>query len=208
MPFRYLRDPLFLGCVALYGVNRFLLRPLWPVGFFGAYVNDLICMPLWVPVMLWVLRRTGLRTDDALPRGYEVLIPLLLWSAWFEVVLPQAPGFQDVAFADPADLLCYSLGGLVSAAYWNGRRVRTVAGGCTPGRPQPKWVAQWNRTVDPAGSTRHAASSWYSPRVEGARPGALVPIAVPVRHGTREESGNDQPHSPGTKSSPTHFESL
>lgn len=33
--FKYLRDPLFLACTALYLLNRLLLRPLWPEATFA-----------------------------------------------------------------------------------------------------------------------------------------------------------------------------
>lgn len=118
MSFRYLRDPLFLGCLVLYFVNRWGLKRLWPHGFFHTSLNDLMCLPFWVPIMLWLMRRTGLRTDDAPPRWYEVLIPLLLWSWVFELWLPFTRPFQHLATSDPADILWYALGGLLASLFW------------------------------------------------------------------------------------------
>ena len=61
MPFKYLRDPLFVACVVAYLVNRFAIKPAVVGGFFHDHLNDLICIPVWVPVMLWGMRRAGLR---------------------------------------------------------------------------------------------------------------------------------------------------
>lgn len=118
MPFRYLRDPLFLICLVLYGLNRWLLKPLLPHGFFHTSLNDVLCIPFWVPIMLWAMRRVGLRTDDAPPRSYEILIPLLLWSYVFELILPFYGPFQRLAFCDPQDIVCYAGGALLAALFW------------------------------------------------------------------------------------------
>jgi hypothetical protein len=115
---RYLRDPLFLFCLALYFVNRWWLKRLFPAGFFHDSLNDLICIPFWVPIMLWLMRRAGLRDNDAPPQWYEILLPVLVWSAVFEVVLPRLGPFQRLAIADPADVLCYVLGALGAALFW------------------------------------------------------------------------------------------
>jgi hypothetical protein len=118
MPFRYLRDPLFLFCLVLYFVNRLVLKPLTPNWFLHGYLNDVICIPFWVPIMLWFMRKAGMRADDAPPRGYEVLIPILLWSFVFEVWLPRAANFGRWAVSDPADILCYILGAQAALLFW------------------------------------------------------------------------------------------
>jgi hypothetical protein len=122
MPFRYLRDSLFLFCVALYSVNRFILKPHIHGGVFGAFLhgslNDVICLPFWVPIMVWIMRKTGLRTDDAPPQGVEILIPLLLWSLFFELILPTLGPFRRLATGDPNDILCYTVGAVLAALFW------------------------------------------------------------------------------------------
>src|SRR5690242_306095 len=101
MLFRYLRDPLFLFCVVLYFVNRLLLKPFLHDGFVGAFLhdslNDVICIPFWVPIMVWMMRKVKLRTSDAVPQGAEILIPLLLWSWFFELILPKLAPFRHLA---------------------------------------------------------------------------------------------------------------
>ncbi len=118
MPYRYVRDPLFLFCLVLYFVNRWLLKPLLPGTFFHNSLNDLICIPFWVPILLWMMRRTGLRTDDAPPQWYEILIPLILWSWVFEGVLPFSRFFQHRATSDPTDIEFYTLGALLASLFW------------------------------------------------------------------------------------------
>lgn len=115
MRFRYLRDPLFLACVATYGVNRLVLKALCTEGFVHAHLNDLICIPFWVPIMLFVQRQLGLRAGDASPAPSELIIPLVLWSWAFEILLPRT----DVRFVgDHLDILYYALGALGAGLFW------------------------------------------------------------------------------------------
>lgn len=118
MRFRYLRDPLFLFCLALYPTNRFLLKPNFDSVFLHGYLNDLICIPFCVPLLLLGLRRLGLRSHDAPPGPAEIIIPLLVWATVFEVVLPAHPMFGSYVVGDPADILCYVLGGLGATLIW------------------------------------------------------------------------------------------
>ena len=76
MRFLYLRDPLFLLCVLTYFVNRFVLKAIWTTGFIHEHLNDLICLPFWVPILLFAQRRVGLRDNDDPPRSAELVIPL------------------------------------------------------------------------------------------------------------------------------------
>jgi hypothetical protein len=118
MPFRYLRDPLFLGCVAAYFANRWVLKRVWDGGFVHSHFNDLICIPFWVPVMLWMQRSLGLRPHDDPPRAHEVVIPLLLWSWVFEFLLPAHLYFQRWCTRDYMDILYYALGAMLAALFW------------------------------------------------------------------------------------------
>ena len=118
MQYKYLKDPLFLFCLLVYSVNRWLVKPFLPNPFSQNYLNDLICIPFWVPIMLWMMRKSGIRNDDAPPRSYEVLIPLIVWSAIFEMFLPRLALFRSLAFSDHMDILFYTLGALLASAFW------------------------------------------------------------------------------------------
>jgi hypothetical protein len=116
--FGYLRDPLFLACVLTYFVNRWVFKSIWPSGFVHSHLNDLICIPFWVPPMLWAQRRLGLRDTDGPPRAAEVVIPLALWSWVFEVYLPATGVLGDLCVSDHLDILYYAVGALGAAAFW------------------------------------------------------------------------------------------
>jgi hypothetical protein len=118
MRYRYLRDPLFMLCVAVYFANRFLFTHLVEGGFVHDHLNDLLCLPFWVPIMVFLMRKAGLRPDDGPPRGAEMLVPLVLWSAIFELWLPHVRYFSHLATADPADILWYAIGGLAASVGW------------------------------------------------------------------------------------------
>jgi len=128
-PFKYLRDPLFLAVMVVYLVNRFCVEPvtIGKVPFFHCYVNDLICGPFWLPGLLYVYRKLGLRAHDRPPGWAEVFFHLAIWSVLFEVVGPAYGRYFGYPTADPWDVVCYFLGGAVSVLIWN--RWRCVASG-------------------------------------------------------------------------------
>jgi hypothetical protein len=118
VPFLYLRDPLFLVCVATYFVNRLVLKNIWTSGFVHEHLNDLICIPFWVPIMLFAQRRLGLRAQDGRPSASELVIPLVIWSWVFEIILPRTDLFGNWCTADYLDVMYYSLGALLAALFW------------------------------------------------------------------------------------------
>jgi hypothetical protein len=117
MPFKYLRDPLFLFCLGLYFANRWILKPLFPIAFFHNSLNDLICIPFWVPVMIWATRRLGMRVDDSPPQWYEIVFPLVIWSVTFEIIVPAMKPFERLAHADTADIFFYVCGASIAALF-------------------------------------------------------------------------------------------
>jgi hypothetical protein len=118
MRFRYLKDPLFLVCMFLYFVNRWFLKLHFSNEFLHDYLNDVICIPFWVPIMLFIMRKMHLRTGDGPPRGSEILIPLIVWSCVFEVCLPVVPYFNRLATSDYRDIISYTGGALLAALVW------------------------------------------------------------------------------------------
>jgi hypothetical protein len=118
MHFRYLKDPLFLFCVTLYFANRWILKPCFPNTFSRSYLNDVICIPFWVPIMLFIMKLTRLRKGDAPPSTSEIIIPLLVWSWVFEGYLPFTAFFRKLATSDYVDILSYTIGACLAAAFW------------------------------------------------------------------------------------------
>jgi hypothetical protein len=116
--FLYLRDPLFLVCVATYFINRFVLKVIWKEGFVHEHLNDLICIPFWVPIMLFIQRKLGMRADDSSPRPGELVIPLIVWSWTFEILLPAIPSLSHAFVADHLDVLAYAAGALGAGLFW------------------------------------------------------------------------------------------
>jgi hypothetical protein len=118
--FRYFRDPAFLTALTLYLVNRGLLKPLTlgHVGFFHDYFNDLLCIPFWLPVCLWVYRRIGIRWHDRAPTRFEVLSHLIIWSLCFEWLGPALKGPFAWTVADPWDVAAYTIGTVIAGAFW------------------------------------------------------------------------------------------
>lgn len=118
MPFRYLTDPLFLICFALYWLHRGLRGLELSPEIAKAHFNDLLCAAFWIPPLLWLLKKMGMRAHDGLPEPHEVAIPLLIWAFTFEVLLPSRPGWGVPAVADPLDVLAYFAGGLAAMVVW------------------------------------------------------------------------------------------
>src|SRR5918997_499116 len=116
--FRYLRDRLFLTSVALYALNRWVVKPSLPAGevFFSGYFNDLLVIPCALPPLLLLHRRLRLRHTDAPPTASEVAVHLAVWSVFFEVL---APALVRAARSDAWDVVAYCAGGLLSWLVWN-----------------------------------------------------------------------------------------
>ncbi len=121
MHFLYLRDPLFVGCLGVYFINRWVFKPFFPNSFSHNYLNDLICIPFWVPIMLWLMRKARLRIDDTPPQWYEILLPLIVWAVVFEIIVPGLKPFERLAHADLLDIFFYVLGALIAALFWGWR---------------------------------------------------------------------------------------
>lgn len=119
--FRYLKDPLFLATMALYVLNRYIVRPLaiGKIDFFNCYFNNLICIPFCLPIVLFLTRAVRLRSHDEPPDIYELCFYLLMWSFFFEYVAPKYGRYLNYPVGDPWDVVFYVVGGLVAGIYWN-----------------------------------------------------------------------------------------
>ena len=83
--------------------------------------SDLFCIPFWVPIMLWIQRRLGLRPHDRPPDAVEVVIPLVVVAVAFEIVIPSCVDWLVPTVPDPNDVLAYCLGCLSAVVFWQWR---------------------------------------------------------------------------------------
>ena len=83
------------------------------------YFNDVICLPFWLPIVLWIVRSVGLRHVDTPPSGLECGIALFIWATMFEVWLPQTSLLAGYAIADAWDVFAYAVGGFSAQTWWN-----------------------------------------------------------------------------------------
>lgn len=113
--FRFHRDLLFLVGCAAYAVNRLILKPHLHSPFLHSHFNDLWLIPCALPLVLWVHRWAGWRSDEPPTLG-ELVSHLLLWSVLFEW---WGPHLIHHVTGDPGDVACYWAGGLLAWAWWN-----------------------------------------------------------------------------------------
>jgi hypothetical protein len=114
--FAGLRDPLFLGCWALYVMNRFLIKPHVSGGFFHNWFNDLLLIPCALPILLAVHRALGLRKHDGPPTRVEVFSHLAGWAVLCEVI---GSRLLHRGTGDPLDVLAYAIGALAATLWWH-----------------------------------------------------------------------------------------
>ena len=115
--FRYVLDPVCVCSAALFAANRWCLKPLdIAPAFTHGYVNDLLCLPIFVPVSLLLQRWLRVRQNDRPPRAWEIAQHWVVFSIVFEVVLPRLPAFRSTA--DVWDVIAYAIGGLLAWSVW------------------------------------------------------------------------------------------
>jgi len=115
---KYLLDPLFLFSLTIYAMNKFLFLKydLWNYKFCTDYLNDLLLVPVVIPIVLFFPKVLKLRDFYSPPTFLEIIVPLAIWSIAFELV---GPFFFGKGTSDPSDVLAYCLGGLISWLIWN-----------------------------------------------------------------------------------------
>jgi len=109
-----------------YALNRFVLKPNHIGGWFThGYLNDVLCLPLFVPMILWVQHLVGLRRHAGYPRAWEILQGWAAFTLVFQMVIPRFPG-TFITAGDPWDMVAYLGGGILAWGWWfmAGRGVR------------------------------------------------------------------------------------
>ena len=147
-PFRYLRDPLFLGCCALYALNRWAVKPHFHGALIHSWFNDALLIPCALPLLMRVHAWLGWREQDAMPGAWEIIAHLAGWSVLFEVI---GPRLMHHATGDVLDVVAYTAGAAVAYVWWHRERLwhpatkrNTVLNSCSV---EP--VARLNRRTAP-----------------------------------------------------------
>ena len=115
--FGYWRDPVFLVSCGVYAVNRCLIKPNLHhySSFFHGHLNDMLVVPVLLPIYLFVYRWLHLRPDDAPPRWWEIAAHLMVWIAFFEWF---GPAVLHQGVYDPLDNWSMAGGGVVAWLLW------------------------------------------------------------------------------------------
>jgi hypothetical protein len=115
--FGYWRDPVFLLSLAIYVVNRTLIKPnlhqYSPL--FHGHLDDILTVPVALPIYLLVYRWIGFRPDNEPPRWWEVALHVAVWIVFFEWF---GPRILHHGVGDPLDNWCIAGGGVVAWALW------------------------------------------------------------------------------------------
>ncbi len=129
--FGYWRDPVFLACLALYGLNRTLIKPnlhhYSPL--FHGHLNDTLTVPVALPIYLLAYRWIGLRPDDEPPRWWEVALHVAVWAVFFKWF---GPLVLLRGVADPIDDWCIAGGGLAAWLLWQRGQLLSLGNNLRP----------------------------------------------------------------------------
>jgi hypothetical protein len=115
--FGYWRDPVFLAGLAIYVINRTLIKPnlhhYSPL--FHGHLDDFLTVPVALPIYLFVYRRIKFRPDDEPPRWWEVACHVAVWMVFFEWFGPKV---LHRGVADPIDDWSIAGGGVMACLLW------------------------------------------------------------------------------------------
>ena len=115
MMMQTLRHPLFLFCLVLFCLNQALEHAqvyIWPL---HTHLDDLLCLPLTLRMVLAVQRAYFKNPLLVLPVRH-IVFAVAAYSVCFELLFPL---YKPIYTADALDVLAYMLGGLVFYIYLN-----------------------------------------------------------------------------------------
>lgn len=114
--FLYIVDPWFLFSLSIYIINKIYGRQLWNCTFCNFYLNDLLAMPILLPITLFFLKLADFRKHDLIPSFREFFFALLPLIIIFELI---GPFFFEKGISDPLDILFYCIGCFISQMIWS-----------------------------------------------------------------------------------------
>jgi len=110
-----LRHPFFLVCFFLFCLNQALERAqvyIWPL---HTHLDDLLCLPITLRIVLAVQRAYFRDPAMVLPVRH-IAFAVAAFSVCFELLLPL---YKPLYTADALDVLAYILGALAFSVYLN-----------------------------------------------------------------------------------------
>ncbi len=99
---------IFLFCVLLYALNRFILGSYWPTVFMQSYFSDFLAGPVFLAYVNLLFGSVG-KPQYALRSFETIAVVMLLAGAFWEFITPL---YLSTAVTDCRDLGAYLLGGL------------------------------------------------------------------------------------------------
>lgn len=95
----------------LYVLNRIMIIPNQPtLSFFSNYFGDLLALPVYLPLSLYLALRLELIPNDFQLTLLHILLAGILFSILFEGIVP---AIDRSTIRDPWDIVAYFIGGLV-----------------------------------------------------------------------------------------------
>jgi hypothetical protein len=117
--FQYLADPACIISLLIYALNRHVLKPHHIGGWFThGYLNDVLCLPLFVPMILYAQHLIGLRPHRRYPQFWEIFQNWAAFTIVFQLIIPRFPKTY-ISAGDPWDILAYLAGGVIAGYYWS-----------------------------------------------------------------------------------------
>ncbi|RDV14363.1 hypothetical protein DXT99_14660 [Pontibacter diazotrophicus] len=104
-----LQHPLFIICILLFCLNRALEQAqlyVWPL---YAYLDDLLCLPLTLGLILTVQRVYFQNQTIVIPVRH-IVFAVAAFSVCFELLLPL---YKPLYTADVLDVMAYTLGAFI-----------------------------------------------------------------------------------------------
>ena len=120
-PFRYLADPLCLASVSIYWIHKLWIKPTtWGShGLLHDYLNDVLLIPIFLPLALLIHRVLRIRMHDRPPSATEIALHVVLWSLLFVVAFPHNTWLFRHSTADPYNAVAFAVGGAFAWLIWN-----------------------------------------------------------------------------------------
>ena len=97
--------------IALYALNRLALAPHFSgIRFFRAYWDDILALPVFIPLSFWLARKFSVLQPDKYLSWIHILLGWLVFSIVFEWLVPLLITHR---YSDWGDVNAYALGGIL-----------------------------------------------------------------------------------------------